>query len=74
MLLVVEVPDQAERPLVKVAAGEDPPWSEKNGVPWIFFRGRVGSLDEGAGVQRQRSGGARVIVREIPPTTKPAGA
>jgi hypothetical protein len=37
MLLVVEGPDQAERALVKVAAGEDPPWSEKNGVPWIFF-------------------------------------
>jgi hypothetical protein len=29
MVLVVEGPDQAERPLVKVAAGEDPPWSEK---------------------------------------------
>jgi len=74
MLLVVEGPDQAERPLVKVAAGEDPPWNEKKWRPLDFFRGRVGSLDEGAGVQRQRSGGARVIVREIPPTTKPAGA
>ena len=41
---------------------------------WNFLGGRVGSLDEGAGAQRQRSGGARGIVREIPPTTKPCGA
>src|SRR5882724_5707214 len=39
-----------------------------------FLGGRVGSLDEGAEAQRQRSGGARGIVREIPPTTKPRGA
>jgi hypothetical protein len=41
---------------------------------WNFLGGGVGSLDEGAEAQRERSGGARVIVREIPPTTKPRGA
>src|SRR5215831_16610917 len=35
-----------------------------------FLGGRVGSLDEGAGAQRQRSGGARVRFQEIPPTTR----
>jgi hypothetical protein len=35
-----------------------------------FLGGRVGSLDEGAGAQRQRSGGARVRFRETPPTTR----
>jgi hypothetical protein len=42
MVLVVEGPDQAERPLVKVAAGEDPPWSEKKWRPLDFFSGKGG--------------------------------
>jgi hypothetical protein len=59
----------------KTAASEDPPWSQKNCRPTgIFLGGGVGSLDQGAGAEREQSGGARVIVREIPPTTKPTGA
>jgi hypothetical protein len=57
------------------ATSEDPPWSQqKLSSYWNFFGGGVGSLDKGAGAERQQSGGARVRFREIPPTTKPRGA
>ena len=40
----------------RTAASEDPPWSQKNCHPaGIFLSGGVGSLDQGAGAQRQRS-------------------
>src|SRR5882724_318170 len=69
-------PNWSHRPARSTtAASEDPLWSQKNCRPTgIFLGGGVGSLDQGAGAEREQSGGVRVIVREIPPTTKPRGA